>query len=104
MEATVPKQPGPAAGPRKRGEAVTPVHLRADVFADRCSQRGHESYAQRADYLGLDPKTIWRLCNHKAEATISTAVHIARELGCPVEALFAVDAKCMADLTDKVAA
>lgn len=103
MEATVPKQAGHVAGPRKRGDAVTPVHLRADVFVDRCSQRGRLSYAQRADYLGLDPKTIWRLCHHKAEATVSTAMHIARELGCPVEALFAVDAKSMTDL-DKVAA
>lgn len=83
---------------RKRATAVKPVHLRFDIFDAKCAARNARSYAERAALFELDPKTIWRLCHHEAEATISTAMHISRRLHSDVDALFSIDAKSARDL------
>lgn len=104
MQATHRGNQATASEGRKRNDAVKPVHLRFDVFDAKCSERDHTSYADRAEFFDLDAKTIWRLSHHKAEATVSTAMHIAERLGCDLPELFAVDAKSARDLTSVKAA
>lgn len=89
---------------RNRAPVVRPVHLRYDVFDAMCAARDAYTYAKRAELFGIDGKTIWRLCNHEAEATVSTALHICRKLDTSVDALFGTDAKSARDLVKSTAA
>lgn len=82
---------------RKRATVIAPAYLRCDVFDDLCTAKGATSNVDRAALFGVDRGTIHHLRNHLGETTISTALHFARTLGCPVEALFGTNATSAAD-------
>lgn len=76
----------------QRGTSAT-VHLRVDVFDDRCAALGLTSEGARAAYLGSDRSTLYRLRRGLNSPTGEVITRWARRLGVSVEELW--EARCV---------
>ncbi|MEU8186058.1 helix-turn-helix transcriptional regulator [Micromonospora carbonacea] len=69
--------------------ASSPIRLRTDVF-DTLIGRLADTERERANALGLDRVTVWRIRRGKVTPTLDVAMRMAEVLGTTVDELFEV--------------
>lgn len=73
---------------RRRATVVAPVRLRREIFDALAKRKGAETHDEVAELLSLHRTTVIELRGGRREASLGTAMHIARFFAKPVERLF----------------
>jgi DNA-binding XRE family transcriptional regulator len=71
-----------------RGKNTTAIRLRNELFDELTERLGATNDTARAQLVGVDRKTLWRIKQAKFTASLEVAVRMADRLGTTVDELF----------------